>query len=216
MGMANITKIGRIVSRNTSLGPVTPTFVSPVSRDAAIAMAKANAGSVATNVGRVFSGWPQLLPYTNDNSGFTLQAPQYVWDLFTTTPQTRYFAAAITSSAILTGAQLIFNLRVFCDNAHDALIEVYDATTGALVDIITPAPPVNLIDGSLDPNAGTADDVPFNWLNVRYYSNVSKPIPVDVTYDIVVSFRAENYNINPPGSNNPAGLAFALDVYTVD
>jgi hypothetical protein len=214
--MASITKIGRLVSRNTPLGSATATFVSPISRNAAIAMAIAGAGSVATNVGRVFSGWPQLLPYTNDNSGFTLQAPQYVWDSFTTTPQTRYFAAAITSSAILTGAQLIFNLKVFCDNAHDALIEVYDATTGELVDIITPAPPVNLIDGSLDPNAGTADDVPFNWLNVRYYSNVSKPIPVDVTYDIVVSFRAENYNINPPGSNNPTGLAFALDVYTVD
>jgi hypothetical protein len=213
--MASITKIGRLVSRNTPLGSATATFVSPISRNAAISMAIAGAGSVATNVGRVFSGWPQLLPYVNDNSGFTLTAPQYVWDSFTTTPQTRYFAAAINTPVLDSDAQLIVDLTVFCDNAHDALIEVFDAATGALVDTITPAPPVNLIDGSLDPNAGTADDVPFNWLNIRYYSNNSVQLP-NASHKVVVSFQAENYNINPPGSNNPAGLAFALDVYSVE
>jgi hypothetical protein len=46
--MASITKIGRLVSRNTPLGSATATFVSPISRNAAISMAIAGAGSVAT------------------------------------------------------------------------------------------------------------------------------------------------------------------------
>ena len=54
------------------------------------------------------------------------------------------------------------------------------------------------IDGSPDPNAGTANDVPFNWLYIRYYSIMSDTLVVS-SYMVVISFKALNYNINPPG-----------------
>lgn len=212
----SICKIGRLISKTSSSGNTTATFVSEENRESAIAQALDNSGNIATDIGRDFPNWPQLLSYVNDNSSFTTTSPSYVWDSFTTTPQTRFFGAAITTPLLgnveIYNYQLIVNLRVFCDNAHDVKIEVYNLD-GTLADTINPA--ANLIDGSLDPNAGTADDVPFNWLNIRYYSNNSNNLPANASYKVVVSFKAVNYNINPPGSPNPAGLAFALDVYSI-
>jgi hypothetical protein len=193
------------------------TFVA-LDRATAIAEAREDDGLLATNISRV-TVWPELQPYTNDNSLMTLlfpTTPAYVWDSFTTTPQIRYFAVASTQFTLTTGEALICILRVFCDNAHDARIDVFDLSDGDLFRTMTPA--ANLIDGSLDPNAGTADDVPFNWLNVRHFSSPTSlldavpPSRNGHSFQVVLSFEAVNYN-SPDPSLNPAGLAFVCDIY---
>lgn len=186
------------------------TFVA-LDRATAISQALAGVGTIATVVSRN-PQWPQLMPYTNDNSSFSTDTPSYVWDSFTTVPQTRFFA--ISSGFIAAGiSQILVDLRVFCDNAHDVQIQIYNAATNALVATMTPA--AGLIDGSLDPAAGSADDVPFNWLNIRYYSNTAIALDLALAYKVVISFQAVNYNNSfiPPGTPNPAGLAFAADIY---
>ncbi|MCR8842644.1 hypothetical protein NQ117_03030 [Paenibacillus sp. SC116] len=201
---------------NRTVSSDSSTYVA-LDRASAIAQARAQSGVLATNVGREFAGWPILLPYVNDNSPAAPvfnQAPQFVWDSFTTTPQTRFFAAPqFGVLGLATDESMLFDLRVFCDNAHDVRIDLFDETAGDLFATITPA--ANLIDGSLDPNAGIANDVPYNWLNIRYYSNISPPTPPERSgneFSYVISFQVVNYNIIPPVPN-PAGLMFALDLW---
>ncbi|RAP74334.1 hypothetical protein [Paenibacillus montanisoli] len=197
----------RIISSNST------TFVA-TDRATAIANARANSGTLATDVGRVAAQWPRLLPYANDNSGsFTKAPPSYVWGSSTTTPQLLFFAVSPSVFGLNTDNQVVLNLTVFCDNAHDVQIDLFDNTSGDLFTSLTPAG--NLTDGLLDPNTGVVDDVPFNWLNVRYYSQFSTSVPASRnghTFQLVVSFAAVNYSISPP-SFNPAALAFAIDVY---
>ncbi|RAP78571.1 hypothetical protein [Paenibacillus montanisoli] len=115
-----------------------------------------------------------------------------------------------------TGMQILINITVFCDNAHDLQIDLFDTTAGNLFTTLTPIG--NLTDGLLDPNTGVVDDVPFNWQNVRYYSIFTAPIPAERNFHsilIIPSFQAVNYSIAPPGSFNPAALAFVADLYLI-
>ncbi|WCK53775.1 hypothetical protein PP175_21010 [Aneurinibacillus sp. Ricciae_BoGa-3] len=219
-----ITPLTRLVSSGSATPAPRRTFVA-LDRPTAISLARANQGeqafalvaqadSVATDEGRVFQGWPKLTPYRNDNSNFTKIEPAYVWDSYTTAGQMRFFAISSTTFQLLTGQQVLIDLWVFCDNAHDVQIDVFDLTQSDTFTTISP--PDNLSDGMLDPNTGTTDDVPFNWLNVQYYSNTSIPVPDTRngdTFQVVLSFEAVNYNIDPPNAFNPAGLSFAADLY---
>jgi hypothetical protein len=208
----------RLISSANSVDFSGPTFVAD-DRASAIASARSRTGTQATAVGRLSSGYPQLLPYKNDNSPntFTKNPPAYIWDSVTTTPQTRFFASSPTNFvAFFTGDRVLVNLTVFCDNAHDVQIDIFDEDNNDLFTTITPIG--NLTDGSLDPFTGTNDDTPFNWLNIRYYANLSDAVPLarnGHAFNFVVSFQAVNYTINPPEAPNPAALAFVADFYQI-
>ncbi|GMA66299.1 hypothetical protein NZD89_28895 (plasmid) [Alicyclobacillus fastidiosus] len=202
-----ITPLARLVSDKQTV----------VALDRATAIAQARGIQVlndSTEVGRIVQQYPQLLPYQNDNSSLSTVAPSYIWDSITTTPQIRFFALGTTGFVLAAGNQLLVDLKVFCDNAHDVQIDIFDVTVGDLFTTITPAG--NLTDGNLDPNTGVTDDIPYNWLNILYYTNTSIAVPDSRdgdTFQAVLSFQAVNYNISPPGTPNPAALAFVADIW---
>ncbi|WCK56179.1 hypothetical protein PP175_09825 [Aneurinibacillus sp. Ricciae_BoGa-3] len=201
----------RIISGDSSFSK---TYVSSVDRATAIAQARSGSGTVAAIVGRV-PQWPQLLPYTADNV-FSATPPSYVWDSVTATPQTRFFAVSTIGVTLATGQQFLVDLSVFCDDAHDSRIDIFDATDNKLFTTLTPAS--NLIGGNLDPNCGPTNEAPSNWLNIRHYSNASDAVPVGLnghTFQIVISFETVNYNIVPLGLPNPAALAFTADIWLI-
>ncbi|SYX83435.1 hypothetical protein [Paenibacillus alvei] len=115
------------------------TFVG-LNRASAIAQARVHSGVKATDVGRVTPLWPRLLKYENDDAFVPLfPDPKYVWDSFTTTPQIRFFAQGFSNIFLNVDEQIFVSLTVFCDNAHDVKIDIFDETNGDLFTTITPA-----------------------------------------------------------------------------
>jgi hypothetical protein len=201
--------IDRFISSGSPNFAFHKTYVAST-RPAAIASARSNSGTAATDIGRVVQ-WPQILSYVNGNGTLTAAPPAYIWDSVTTAPQDLFFAISTFpfSFAVSTGQAVIVELMVFCDNAHNVQIDIFDLTQGDLFTTLTPAG--GLTDGSL--NTGTVENPPFNWQTIRYYSNDSQTVPAarnGDTLEVVISFEAVNYS----GSGvNPAGLAFIADIY---
>jgi len=159
--------------------------------------------------------WPKLSSYINDDV-FLPDEPEYLWDSSISDGQSRGFAVVCDSFNHTFPVQVLTSLTVFTDNAHEAVIEIYNTVDPipALVASISPYPPP-LIDGNMDPVKGYTEVQPYNWQTIRYFSNFSPLLPQNNNYSVVVSFRAVNYNVFPPFSANPAGLAFVLDSYRI-
>jgi len=204
----------RIISSDT--GP-SPTFIAS-DRDTAISLALDGTGTRATPYGRLFTGWPGLKPYSNDNAVFTFgppppddKTPQYLWaDTITAGERLGFAVASATfSNPAAEGGVCVVSLTVFGDNAHTAVVTIV-AEDGVFVANLTPSgvgdTPIPLVDGSMAP---IDENPPFNWQDIRYYSNEIQIEPG--SYRVVVSFEAQNY-VSPPEIINPAGLAFVADI----
>lgn len=158
--------------------------------------------------------WPKLDSYLNDNTlpgaPFT---PSYIWDSTVSDGLSRGFAVECMRLGISSSIQIISNVSVFTDNAHEAVIEVYDVE-GPTPVLVGPISPVPLVDGNMDPVTGIFEIQPYNWQTVRCFSTSSGILPAS-SYSVILSFRVVNYNVFPPFSNNPAGLSFIADTYIV-
>lgn len=80
------------------------------------------------------------------------------------------------------------NLTVFTDNAHEAVIELYnlDLPKPALVTSLNPTPlPLN--SGSMDPVTGFTEVQPYNWQTVRFFTNYTSTLPTSNLLGLVVS-----------------------------
>ncbi|KJB84746.1 hypothetical protein AZ66_29055 [Paenibacillus sp. E194] len=169
------------------------------------------AGNRATVISQ-YPVWPNIIKYSNDNSGFA--EPKYIWDSTTTDNQVRAFAAF--SGGIGGGESSLtvdINLTVFADNAHVARLDVYDLSGQNPAFITTLTPPV-LTDGSMDANTGLVEILPYNWQNIRIYNISSNPLPAGGIYGILASFTVVNYlGPKPPVTpGNPAGLMFYANI----
>lgn len=175
--------------------------------------AAGGAGNKATVIPR-YPLWPSLAKYVNDNGSFPELLPEYIWDSATTDNQTLAFAGL--SGGVGSGGEpirLSVNLNVFSDNAHIARIDVYDFSGGSVTYVETITPPL-LTDGSMDPNAGLLESIPFDWQTIRFYNARSSSLSGEGIYGILVSFTVVNYSgfIPPVTPGNPAGLMFYADV----
>lgn len=163
-----------------------------------------------------FPTWPKLNNYTNDNGlGIPPPEPQFIWDSSVSDGQSRGFATILSNFSFGSPTFAIINLVVFTDNAHEAVIEVYNRDTQSVEFTLTPAP-LPLIDGNMDPATGYTETQPYNWQTVRFYSNHTPTFPIGTSLALVLSFRVVNYNVIPPLAINPAGLAFIADLYFID
>jgi hypothetical protein len=178
----------------------------------AISLAVTNAPGNRATVISQYPVWPNIIKYSNDNSGFP--DPKYIWDSTTTDNQVRAFAAF--SGGVSSGESSLtvdINLTVFADNAHVARLDVYDFSGQNPAFITTLTPPV-LTDGSMDANTGLVEILPYNWQNIRIYNKRSNPLPAGGLYAILASFTVTNYlGPNPPVTpGNPAGLMFYANI----
>ncbi|TBL68553.1 hypothetical protein [Paenibacillus thalictri] len=207
--------IQRITSRTTNV-------VGAANRATAIASVLANQPGNTVNVSGAYPNWPSLTPYTNDNntsfSGIT--PPQTIWTVNPPLPgTTQGFAVrsvSIPLSVSLLGADFVFNVAVFADNAHNLQIQAYNAVSLELFTMSN----LNVIlnDGSLalDSSFTTDSTKPYNWQQVRYYTITGSTGAIAVALGVffVISFEVANYDTNK--GLNTAGLSFVTDIYGAD
>lgn len=201
------------------------TYVSNLSRDDAIAAAigdptTAVKATVINNADTdlAMRTWDRLAPYDNTSTfmGITIPAglsrPQFVWDTEMLPGETRYFAMAAKFTAPSGGLNgLVIAATNFADSAHNYRASIYDATTKSLV-----AESIIELDGNTTtPSIGLTEPAPFNWQTMRSSSQFLQASLISGTsYFVVVSYDAINY-LNKPGQENPACIAFIIDVWGV-
>lgn len=166
-----------------------------------------------------FPLWPQLTPFTNDNSALAGAAPQTVW-ISPTAAQGQKIGFAQQSSSFSVGlgivSDFVITLAVFSDNAVDARIQAFN-TLGVVIPVQLTASNLNVLltDGeNSDPSSQNVVTPPYNWQNVLYYTiNATLPASTLAALGVmfIISFDILNYLTN--GDTNPAGIAFVADIY---
>ncbi|MCR8644287.1 hypothetical protein NV379_16665 [Paenibacillus sp. N1-5-1-14] len=194
------------------------TTVVAIDRSTAISGLLNMTGTPATDVGRSFFAWPGLDSYSNDNY-FTPVTPAFVWGDTVIPGERLGFAASsqLTGNPSASSLSIIVFLTVFCDNAHDVVIQLLQEGKPFPAVTITPVDgfnvPLPLIDGTMTPmNEPVAP--PFNWQTLRFYSGTVDVEDSTSNYSAVVSFEGQNY-LNQGSAPNPAGLAFVMDTYFI-
>lgn len=205
-----VVPIQRLVSSTTNV-------VAAADSATAVNLALTGAAPNVVDVGNAPRVWPQLAKFDNDNTLFgTAPNPQFVWSQPTFVPgETHGFAVVSAIIPLQVGIinDFIISLTVFADNAVTASIQAYSPLTISFFPV--PGLDVPLTAGSQDPITGLTTDVvnPYNWQNVRFYSIPASLglISVALSVQFVFSFQVTNYFTI--GDVNPAGLAFAADIY---
>lgn len=204
----NITRVRTVSDSST-------TFVGQ-DRNTAISGALAGNGTPATEYDpRLYFGWPGLAPYSNDNA-LPANTPAYVWDS-TIQNGERIGVAARTPFISEPGAttlSIVVFVAVFCDNAHDTVIQIARQGEPFPFATITPidsfSVPIPLRDGSMTPIDEPGPT--FNWQDIRFYSSNIFINPPTSGYSVVLSIEGQNYISSGP---NPAGIAFVMDTYYI-
>lgn len=166
---------------------------------------------------KVPENYPNLKEFDNDNAFPDVQTadPNFIWDSANQVSGEKLgFATGFEQEVVENNiVDFVVFLQAFADNAHNALISIYDRATLQKLFDVTPL----LQDGDMDPSTGLSEtQPPFGWQTVRYYSNtftLRQTQGQTNLFLIVLSFEVQNYvhPNNPPF--NPAALAFVADFY---
>lgn len=199
------------------LSSSTANVVSAPTKVAAVTSLLSGGVPNTVNVGNAPKIWPQLAKFDNDNSVFAgVPNPQFLWSQPVPVPgETRGFAVASAPVLLTLGLfnEFLINMTVFADNAVTARIDGINLIGITLIPI--PGLNVDLVAGSNNPATGLTTDIanPYNWQNVRFYSNIASLgiVTIAINMQFIFSFEVTNYFTT--GAVNTAGLAFNADIY---
>lgn len=180
-------------------------------RDEAVAAALAGVDpSGSVTYGNMLNVWPAIAKYdAPNNDPFNLvDNPQYIWSDTNCVPSER-LAFAKVCNVLPRNTDLAIFLATFADNAHTTHIELYTN------DELTFSISNELVAGNM--SANTEESPPFNWQNVRFYTNkfTTPNVPLS-TFKLVLSFEVQNYVSTMGNDKTPAGLMFLADLYYED
>lgn len=155
--------------------------------------------------------YPHLREFTNAPV-FSGDDPSFIWDSQSQNSGDLKGFAVGRVLPNMQGANMVIFLQVFADNAHNARLSLYDSAKNLVTDL---TPVGDLRDGDMNPITGAIGDTqpPYQWQNVRYYSNLytfSDLTPLN--YALILSFEVSNYVDLNNAPTNPAALAFIMNV----